>query len=51
MGWMSNWQYANVVPTHPWRSAMTIPRTLDLMNTSDGLRVASPSRYTGHSGI
>jgi fructan beta-fructosidase len=30
LGWMSNWQYANRVPTVKWRSAMTIPRKLDL---------------------
>ncbi|MEQ8472003.1 MAG: glycoside hydrolase family 32 protein [Marinoscillum sp.] len=30
LGWMSNWQYANVVPTFNWRSAMTIPRELRL---------------------
>jgi len=30
MGWMSNWQYANQVPTHPWRSANTIARELGL---------------------
>ena len=41
MGWMSNWQYANLVPTEKWRSAMTVPRTLRLVNTSQGLRIAS----------
>ncbi len=30
MGWMSNWQYAQAVPTKQWRSAMTIPRELSL---------------------
>ncbi|SIS83080.1 levanase/fructan beta-fructosidase [Salimicrobium salexigens] len=30
IGWMSNWQYANQVPTHGWRSQMTLPRTLEL---------------------
>lgn len=30
IGWMSNWQYANVVPTVEWRSAMTLPRELTL---------------------
>lgn len=30
IGWMSNWQYAQVVPTKEWRSAMTLPRTLSL---------------------
>ncbi len=28
LGWMSNWVYGTTVPTHPWRSAMTIPREL-----------------------
>ena len=30
IGWMSNWDYANQVPTEKWRSAMTIPRELVL---------------------
>ena len=30
LGWMSNWNYATVVPTAVWRSAMTIPRELKL---------------------
>ncbi len=30
IGWMSNWSYAQVVPTMKWRSAMTIPRELKL---------------------
>jgi fructan beta-fructosidase len=41
MGWMSNWNYANQVPTGSWRSAMTIPRELTLRNTPAGLRVVS----------
>ncbi|MEL6251881.1 MAG: glycoside hydrolase family 32 protein [Bacteroidota bacterium] len=28
MGWMSNWRYAQVVPTYAWRSAMTLAREL-----------------------
>ncbi len=45
LGWMSNWQYANVVPTHVWRSAMTVPRELALMHTGDGyLLVSNPVR-------
>jgi len=35
IGWMSNWDYAQVVPTTTWRSAMTIPRELKL-NKLDG---------------
>ncbi|MEO0898805.1 MAG: glycoside hydrolase family 32 protein [Bacteroidota bacterium] len=38
MGWMSNWQYATVVPTYEWRSAMTLPRELELIRTSKGIR-------------
>ena len=30
IGWMSNWAYAQVVPTRPWRSAMTLPWKLQL---------------------
>lgn len=36
IGWMSNWLYAQVVPTSSWRSAMTIPRELTLEKTSKG---------------
>ncbi len=30
LAWMSNWQYANEVPTHQYRSANSIPRDLGL---------------------
>ena len=30
LGWMSNWDYAQVTPTAPWRSAMTLARKLEL---------------------
>ncbi len=36
LGWMSNWAYAQVVPTTKWRSAMTIPWTLEI-NHVDGI--------------
>lgn len=41
VGWMSNWLYANVVPTENWRSAMTVPRTLELVKKGDDFLVAS----------
>lgn len=41
LGWMSNWQYANVVPTQPWRSAMTIPRELTLKQVNKKFYLAS----------
>ena len=31
IGWMNNWQYADRVPCSPWRSAMTLPRELRLV--------------------
>lgn len=30
LAWMSNWKYANEVPTEPWRSAMSLPREVTL---------------------
>ncbi|KAK9859141.1 Glycoside hydrolase [Penicillium brevicompactum] len=30
IAWMNNWQYGNVIPTDPWRSAMSVPRQLSL---------------------
>jgi len=41
IGWMSNWDYAQQVPTAAWRSAMTVPRALTLVETPAGLRVFS----------
>ena len=31
IGWMNNWSYAGAVPCSPWRSAMTLPRELKLV--------------------
>ena len=28
IGWVNNWNYANDIPTTPWRGAMSIPRNL-----------------------
>lgn len=39
IGWMSNWQYAQDVPTSPWRSAMTVPRTLSLRKIGNTYRL------------
>lgn len=32
LGWMSNWKYAQEVPTETWRSGMTLPRELVLQH-------------------
>ena len=39
LAWMNNWQYANEIPTSPWRGAMALPRTVALRKTEDGLRI------------
>ncbi len=41
IGWMSNWQYAQVVPTGVWRSAMTLPRELSLVSENNKYILAS----------
>lgn len=41
LGWMSNWLYANVVPTTNWRNAMTIPRELYIRHEGNDMMVAS----------
>ena len=41
LGWMSNWQYGQVVPTEKWRSAMTFPRTLTLKEVDGNYRILS----------
>jgi fructan beta-fructosidase len=37
MGWMSNWDYANNVPTKEFRSAMTVARELTITNNGKHL--------------
>ena len=41
IGWMSNWHYANNVPTKQYRSANTIARDLKLFRLNDGLFLKS----------
>jgi fructan beta-fructosidase len=41
MGWMSNWDYANDLPSSQWRNVMTIARELQLVQVRDTMRVAS----------
>ncbi|EJW96413.1 levanase (2,6-beta-D-fructanfructanohydrolase) [gut metagenome] len=36
IAWMSNWQYANQVPTLQYRSANSLPRELELFRGKDG---------------
>jgi len=41
MGWLNNWTYANQVPTHPWRGAMSLPRELRLVKVEGKIQLAS----------
>ncbi len=41
IGWMSNWDYAQKVPTNVWRSAMTLPREIMLHADSGGYSIRS----------
>jgi levanase len=60
IGWMNNWQYANQVPTSPWRSAMSLPREVTLatvdgeprlvqrpVDSVDSLRTGAPHTESG----
>jgi len=41
IAWMSNWDYAQAVPTTVWRSAMTLPRKLTLHADAAGYSLRS----------
>jgi fructan beta-fructosidase len=41
IGWMSNWDYANHLPTQSWRNAMTVVRELSLRTIRDTFRLIS----------
>ena len=41
IGWMSNWLYANTVPTQAWRNAATVPRDLKITEIGGKFMIAS----------
>lgn len=41
IGWMSNWNYAQLTPSKRWRSALTLPRELVLVKRGASYRVHS----------
>jgi fructan beta-fructosidase len=49
-GWMNNWNYCSLVPCSPWRSAMTLPRELKLVEV-DGKPMLSSSVVAEIEGI
>ena len=51
LGWMNNWDYANDIPTSPWRSAMSLPRKVELTQTAQGPRLTqAPVEQVGMLG-
>ena len=40
LGWMNNWQYADKLPTSPWRGQFSLPRRLALVHDTDGLALS-----------
>lgn len=52
IGWMSNWEYAQEVPTEAWRSSMTVAREVSLKKTKDGyiLRNVPVSQLKNYQG-
>jgi len=51
IGWMSNWNYANLVPTEKWRSAMTVPRELSLLQKEEYSKVNSTTNSNINTNI
>lgn len=39
LAWMNNWQYAEEIPTDPWRSSMSLPREVTLADAENGVRL------------
>jgi levanase/fructan beta-fructosidase len=39
IAWMNNWEYANQIPTSPWRSPMTLVREISLHTSEENLRL------------
>jgi len=35
LGWANNWKYGEAIPTSPWRSAMSLPRSLQVKKTGN----------------
>ncbi|MGP0222055.1 glycoside hydrolase family 32 protein [Paenarthrobacter sp. NCHU4564] len=50
MGWMNNWDYANELPTSPWRSSMTLPRELRLITVDGSARLVQQPVLPAQSG-
>ncbi|MEV7572272.1 glycoside hydrolase family 32 protein [Pseudarthrobacter sp. NPDC089323] len=48
IGWMNNWDYANQLPTAPWRSSMTLAREVRLTAANGSARLVQQPVLPGH---
>jgi hypothetical protein len=49
IGWLSNWEYAAVTPTAPWRGAATLARSLAVRRIAGRLRLVQHPVLPAHS--
>ncbi|WP_420155083.1 glycoside hydrolase family 32 protein [Siphonobacter sp.] len=47
MGWINNWEYANDLPTEPFKGAMSLPREIALKRTPEGLTLIQQPKISG----
>ncbi len=50
LAWMNNWDYADKIPTHPWRGQMTFPRKLALAETEVAFELRKGSAHETRVG-
>jgi levanase/levanbiose-producing levanase len=50
IGWMNNWDYANELPTAPWRSSMTLAREVRLTAVNGAARLVQQPVLAGPRG-
>ena len=50
IGWMNNWDYANELPTAPWRSSMTLARDVRLTASNGCARLVQQPVLAGPGG-
>ncbi|UXM93051.1 glycoside hydrolase family 32 protein [Paenarthrobacter sp. JL.01a] len=51
LGWMGNWDYAQNVPTTPWRGSMAIPRELTLVRGEHRYELRSAIATTAREAL
>lgn len=49
IGWVNNWNYAQDIPTTPWRSAMSLPRKLSVKKiNNEWILIQQPAMKTNY---